>query len=122
MDLLMFDKIFVFGDSFMYGEETLQHYFDQTQFINEASNYVGKNIILDKDGAPEPPLNSKQTQLYAKFLKNKIKNLDVNEYDYSIGGLLAKHFNVPLEMYACPGNSNNVIYKKLFRLFKINDA
>lgn len=107
----MFDKIFVFGDSFMYGEETLQHYFDQDQFMTEASNYISKNIILDKDGAPEPPLNSKQTQLYAKFLKNKIKNLDVNEYDYSIGGLLSKHFNVPLEMHACPGNSNNVIYK-----------
>ena len=62
----MIDKIFVFGDSFMYGEESHQHEFEQQQFLKDASSAVGRTIVLDINGVPTKPFSSKEMTKYIK--------------------------------------------------------
>ena len=107
----MFDKLFVFGDSFMYGEESHQHEFEQQQFIKDASSAVGRTIKLDKNGVPATPFTAAETNKYIKFINEMIPKSGVHPNDNSIGALLSKQLNIPMLMHAQSGNSNNTIYK-----------
>lgn len=104
------DKIFVFGDSFMYGEESHQHEFDQEDLVIKASEVIGRKIELDKNGVPTKPFNNKESSLYIKFINDLIKQ-SVHPNYYSIGCILGRKLGVNVEIHALSGNSNNTIYK-----------
>jgi hypothetical protein len=106
----MIDKIFVFGDSFMYGEESHQHEFEQQQFLKDASSAVGRTIVLDINGVPTKPFSSKEMAKYITFINDAIPESKHPNY-WSIGCILGRQFNVPVEVHAFSGNSNNIIYK-----------
>ena len=50
---MAFSDLFVFGDSFMYGEETYQHHFEQKHFLRSVAKAIGrKELLLDQMGIP----------------------------------------------------------------------
>ena len=55
----MTDKVFIFGDSFMYGEESHIHTLDQEKFMNDLNKVIGREVKLNKDGIPVKPFNAK---------------------------------------------------------------
>ena len=107
----MVDKVFIFGDSFMYGEESHQHTIDQNIFLQKASEAIGRKFELNKDGIPTQPFSSIENTKYISFINQLYKDINVHPNDNSIGVLLAKELNVPYVMKALSGNSNNTIFK-----------
>jgi hypothetical protein len=105
------DKIFIFGDSFMYGEESHQHEFDEAEFLKDASDAVGTKIELDHHGVPTKPFTDTQRDKYIKFINGSIKRSSIHPNYYSMGAILARKLNCEYDMQATSGNSNNAIYK-----------
>ena len=107
----MTDKVFIFGDSFMYGEESHIHTLDQEKFMNDLNKVIGREVKLNKDGIPVKPFNAKEQAKYVEFINDMIGKIYTHPTDNSIGALLAKKLNVQYIMKALSGNSNNTIYK-----------
>lgn len=117
------NEVYVFGDSFMYGEETYQHHFDQSEFLQTVASVVDrKEIKLNDMGMPEPNFDNRERNLYMKFMADiKARPDTPGPNYYSIGNLLATELNVPCHNLAYPGNSNNIILKDfIYNLDNIN--
>jgi hypothetical protein len=68
----MTDKVFIFGDSFMYGEESEQHEFNQDDFVQEMAEVIGRPVVkLNEIGRPSTALNAKETAKYKEWFINK---------------------------------------------------
>ena len=110
---MAFSDLFVFGDSFMYGEETYQHHFEQKHFLRSVAKAIGrKELLLDQMGIPSPDFNNKERNIYLKFISDIKTHPDTPRPDYySVGNLLAKELDIPCYNFAMNGNSNNTIFK-----------
>ena len=108
----MVDNVFIFGDSFMYGEESEQHEFDQEQFLQEMAEVIGRPVVkLTKTGRPSTALNAKEIEKYKEWFINKCCKAGLTPQYNSIGAMIARKVNAPYVMKALSGNSNNSIYK-----------
>ena len=119
----MTNKVIVFGDSFMYGTESFQHNFCKSKFLQDAGDAIGRwELVLDKDGVPDPPLTSQERNDYNDFMTKLEKHEDATHpHYYSIGGILSRKLDAKHINYAIGGHSNNIILNDVIKNLKTID-
>lgn len=118
----MIKDVLVFGDSFMYGQET-----NYTKFVNNKDFHTqfkqatGADFVFVTEAKDSGRVRMKYNHDWYKFLETLDPDVKENCNSNSIGNVLADKLNVSCTNLAMCGSSNNfILYKVIDNLSKIN--